>query len=50
MTAESRERGGKRRQLSTAFWWGMKERQASVLKKPLVPAKAGREGDPFWSH
>lgn len=51
MTADHAEKG-ERRQLSTAFWWGMKERQGSVLKTKIlpVPAKAGREGDTFWGH
>lgn len=44
VTAESREKGGKRRQLSTAFWWGMKERQGSVLKKQTTCACKSRQG------
>ena len=46
VTADNAEKG-ERRQLSTAFWWGMKERQGSVLKTKLllVPAKAGGGGE-----
>jgi len=49
VTADNAEKG-ERRQLSTAFWWGMKERQGSTLKTQLllVPAKAQRGGETSW--